>query len=56
LLAYQAHLANEAWNAGAARWNRRPSRRGRQRGRRSRNGKTIPDEKIDGTFRVRSAR
>jgi hypothetical protein len=42
-LAYQAHLANEAWNAGAARWNRRPSRRDRQRGRRSRNGKTIPD-------------
>ena len=30
------------WNAGAKEWNRRPDRRGRGRGRRSRDGHTIP--------------
>jgi Peptidase family M28 len=39
-LAYQAHLAAEAWNAGTEAWNRRPGRRGKGRGRRSRN--TLP--------------
>jgi hypothetical protein len=39
-LAYQVHLANEAWNALAVGWNRRPSRRGRGRGRRGRT--TLP--------------
>jgi hypothetical protein len=42
-LAYQAHLAAEAWNAGARVWNRRPSRRGRGRGRRSADGATVPE-------------
>src|SRR5205823_7865120 len=27
-LAEQAHLANEAWNAGTLAWNKKPSRRG----------------------------
>ena len=34
-LAYQAHLAAEAWNASVSQWNRRPSRRRARRGRRS---------------------
>jgi hypothetical protein len=42
-LAYQAHLAAEAWNAGARVWNRRPSRRGRGRGRRSADGTAVPE-------------
>jgi hypothetical protein len=42
-LAYQAHLANMAWNAGAAAWNRRRSRRGLGRGRRSPDGSVIPE-------------
>jgi hypothetical protein len=41
-LAYQAHLANEAWNAQAPAWNRRPSRKDCSRGLRSPDGKTIP--------------
>lgn len=41
-LAYQAHLANEAWNAGATVWNRRPARRGRGHSQRHRDGATIP--------------
>jgi hypothetical protein len=41
-LAYQAHCANEIWNASVAAWNRRPSRRGCTRGRRSPDGATIP--------------
>ncbi|MGB8646838.1 MAG: M28 family peptidase [Anaerolineae bacterium] len=41
-LACQAHLANLIWNAQTAKWNRRVPRRGASRGRRSRNGKTIP--------------
>jgi hypothetical protein len=40
-LAYQAHCANEIWNASAAMWNRRSSRRGGVRGRRT-DGSTIP--------------
>jgi hypothetical protein len=42
-LAYQAHMANMIWNAGADEWNRAPARRGRGQGQRSRNGITIPD-------------
>jgi hypothetical protein len=42
-LAYQAHLAAEAWNASAPFWNERPERKGRGRGRRSPDKKTIPD-------------
>ena len=41
-LAYEAHLANETWNRLTHVWNRRVSRRGRGRGRRSVNGRTIP--------------
>jgi hypothetical protein len=41
-LAYQAHLAAAAWNAGAARWNRAPERRSAGRGKRSPDGVTIP--------------
>jgi hypothetical protein len=42
-LAYQAHLANEIWNASAAVWNQKAPRRGRGRGKRSPDGSKIPD-------------
>jgi hypothetical protein len=42
-LAYQAHLAAEAWNAWVPVWNRHPARRGCKRGRRSTDKKTIPE-------------
>ncbi|HEX7446531.1 MAG TPA: M28 family peptidase, partial [Pirellulales bacterium] len=42
-LAYQAHEANRAWNLLSRQWNQRPSRRGCSRGRRSADGKTVPD-------------
>jgi hypothetical protein len=41
-LAYQAHVATAIWNASTESWNRKPSRRDAGRGRRSRDGKTIP--------------
>ena len=41
-LAYQAHLAAEAWNAGTAVWNRRPGRRAAGPGRRSRDPGRVP--------------
>jgi hypothetical protein len=41
-LAYQAHVANELWNAAAAQRNRTAARRRAGRGRRSRDGHTIP--------------
>jgi hypothetical protein len=41
-LAYQSHLAAEAWNAGTKGWNRRSSRKGCGRGQRSADGKTAP--------------
>jgi len=41
-LAYQSHLAAEAWNANTRAWNRRPSRKGRGPGRRSTDGQTVP--------------
>lgn len=41
-LAYQAHLANEMWNAKTAEWNRTPERRRATRGKRSPDGETIP--------------
>ncbi len=43
VLAYQAHVANMIWNAGAREWNRHPSRCRLHRGRRSKDGKKIPD-------------
>jgi hypothetical protein len=42
-LAKQAHLAAEIWNAGTERWNRRPSRKNCDRGRRSPHGGAIPE-------------
>ncbi len=55
-LAYQAHLAAEAWNAGAKAWNRRPSRKGCGRGQRSADGKTVPapalHPELEGQVRV----
>ncbi|HVO65943.1 MAG TPA: M28 family peptidase [Syntrophales bacterium] len=55
-LAYQAHIANEMWNASTYIWNRRSSRRGLGRGKRSRDKKTIPDiashPKLDGQIRL----
>ena len=41
-LAYEAHLATLAWNAGAARWNRRGDRVGVGAGVRSSDGRTLP--------------
>jgi hypothetical protein len=42
-LAYQAHLATEAWNASTRIWNQRPSRRGLGRGRRCPHGGIVPE-------------
>ncbi len=42
-LAYQSHLATEAWNANVAAWNQQPSRRGKGRSRRGPDGSKIPD-------------
>src|SRR5205085_5857366 len=41
-LAYQAHLACAAWNAGVPAWNRRPSRRHMPRCQRSPDGSGVP--------------
>ena len=41
-LAYQAHLASEAWNTQAKVWNRRSSRKACERGQRNADGKTLP--------------
>ena len=38
----QAHAANRAWNASTPAWNRRRDRRGRGRGQRSADGRTMP--------------
>jgi hypothetical protein len=55
-LAYQSHLAAEAWNAGTKAWNRRPSRKGCGRGQRSADGKTVPapalHPQLDGQVRL----
>ena len=55
-LAYQAHIANEIWNACAHVWNQRPSRRGRCRGKRSPDKKIIPEialhPRLDGQVRL----
>jgi hypothetical protein len=42
-LAYQAHVANELWNASTDIWNTRPSRRRCTRGKRSSDKKTVPE-------------
>jgi hypothetical protein len=41
-LAYQAHEANQAWNQATEAWNRQPARRRAGRGKRCRDGRTIP--------------
>jgi hypothetical protein len=55
-LAYQAHLANEAWNARTPLWNRHPSRSGRGRGSRIQNRESIPalalHPRLDGQVRL----
>ncbi len=55
-LAYQAHMANEIWNAHTDVWNQRPSRRGRHHGRRSSDKNVIPEialhPKLDGQVRL----
>ena len=55
-LAYQAHVANEIWNASARVWNQRPSRRGRSRGKRSPDKNSIPEialhPELDGQIRL----
>jgi hypothetical protein len=42
-LAYQAHIANEVWNARAPVWNQKPARRNAGRGRRSPHGGIVPE-------------
>jgi hypothetical protein len=55
-LAYQAHMANEIWNASTDIWNMRPSRRRCARGKRSSDEKTVPEialhPKLDGEIRL----
>ncbi len=55
-LAYQAHIANEIWNASTCVWNQRPSRRDRDRGKRSPDKKIVPEialhPKLDGQVRL----
>jgi hypothetical protein len=41
-LAWQAHISNRTWNALAPSWNQKPGRRGKSRGRRSADGRTMP--------------
>jgi hypothetical protein len=55
-LAYQAHIANELWNASTSVWNQRSSRRGRSHGERSLDLNVIPGialhPKLDGEIRL----
>jgi hypothetical protein len=55
-LAYQAHVANEIWNASTHLWNQRPFRRGRDRGKRSPRKNIIPRialyPKLEGQIRL----
>ena len=55
-LAYEAHIANETWNANTDIWNRRLSRRGRDRGKRSSDKNKIPEialqPKLNGQVRL----
>ncbi len=41
-LAYQAHLANQAWNLSTESWNKQPARRRAGPGKRSRDIQTMP--------------
>jgi peptidase M28-like protein len=55
-LAYQAHIANEIWNANTDDWNQSLSRRGQSRGKRSPDKKIVPEialqPKLDGQVRL----
>ena len=55
-LAYQAHIANEIWNTCTDAWNKHPLRRALEQGKRSPNGKIIPNiaghPKLDGQVRL----
>jgi hypothetical protein len=55
-IAYQAHLANMIWNMKSSEWNQEVERRGCGRGKRSRDGVTIPDialhPQLDGQVRT----
>lgn len=55
-MAYEAHLANMIWNWKARELNRSPERRGRGRGKRSRDGVTLPEialhPELDGEVRT----
>jgi hypothetical protein len=42
-LAWKAHVANLIWNAKTSEWNHDPERRGKGHGKRSMDGKSIPD-------------
>jgi hypothetical protein len=42
-LGYQAHVANEIWNASVPEWNKHADRAGRPRGRRSPHGAAVPE-------------
>jgi hypothetical protein len=42
-LAWEAHVANLIWNAKTGEWNRSPERQGKGHGKRSMDGKSIPD-------------
>jgi hypothetical protein len=42
-LAHQAHLANIAWNASAPAWNSKSPRKDKSRGKRSPDGKKMPE-------------
>jgi hypothetical protein len=57
-LAYQAHLANEAWNESVPFWNRSQNRDGLPRARRSPHGAAIPEVapflRLSGQVRVPS--
>ncbi|HEV3236820.1 MAG TPA: M28 family peptidase, partial [Gemmataceae bacterium] len=41
-LAYQAHMANQIWNANAPTWNQKPPRREKTRGKRSADSRKVP--------------
>ena len=55
-MAYQAHLANMIWNDKTLRWNRNQERSGCGRGRRSKDGVTVPEiarhPELDGEVRT----
>ncbi|HQT91624.1 MAG TPA: M28 family peptidase, partial [Candidatus Kryptobacter bacterium] len=55
-IAYQAHLANMIWNKKTREWNPNPERSGYGRGKRSKDGVTVPEiarhPELDGEVRT----